>query len=132
LDAETLKEKYGDDGLVDEIVGSVNSIIQAVNAIIPSLQQGQQRVVQAQQEALDRLIQGFFSDASMKPYADLYGDGSRQLLPEQIYNRNLVLETADALVAGARQQGRNLTVQEALMMAHDICAADFKEVATRK
>ena len=50
----------------------------------------------------------------------------------QTENRNKVLELADALITGAAQQGRQLTVNEALTLAHDSVSGGFKTQAIRK
>lgn len=133
VDSEALKEKYGEDELIAEIVGPVNATIKAINALLPQLEQGVQHSQQNEQQALIREIEGFFTDESLKPYRELYGDSTngQTLQPEHWDRRNKVLETADALMAGAKLQGRNIDVREALELAHDSVSTEFKETAVR-
>jgi hypothetical protein len=132
VDREALVEKYGNEELVGEIVGPVNEAIAQINAVLPDLMTGVQSVQQSRQEALSRQIDQFFGGDELKTYAEFYGKDSASMAEPQIENRNKVLELADALIAGAAQQGRNLTVGEALMLAHDSVSGSFKVQAIRK
>ena len=89
-----------------------------------------QTAKQTQTEALSRTVKDFFGGKDLAPYATAYGkDGS--LTTEQVTMRSKVLETADALISGAAFQGRNLSVQDALMLAHDTVASGLKETVIR-
>jgi len=134
VDADALKEKYGEDELIDQIVAPVNATIQAINSILPQLEQGVQQSQQNEQHALVREIESFFGDDSLEPYRDLYGDSNSDepLAEEQWERRNKVLETADALIAGAELQGRKLSTREALELAHDTVSTEFQKQAVRK
>ena len=131
IDAAQLKEKYGEDELVEAVVGPVNATIAAINAVLPQLMQGQQAVQDARMQALDRQIGEFFGGDAMKPFASFYGDGTAEFTPEQLTQRNKVLETADALLFGAKAQGRNLTTEEALVSAHDLVSGEFRTETVR-
>lgn len=132
VDMKALKEKYGEDGLIDEIAGPMNAMIAAVNSVLPILNQGVQQTQQTAQDQLQKIVTDFYAGESLKPYAKLYGDGKTRLTVEQLESRNNMLEQADALMLGAKQMGRNLTVDEALHMAHDIVSSDFRETAARE
>lgn len=131
IDTAQLKEKYGEDDLIDAVVGPVNATVAALNAVLPQLMQGQQAVQNAEMQTLNRQIDEFFGGDGMKPFTSLYGDGKSELTQEQLDHRNKVLETADALVFGAKAQGRNLTTQEALTASHDLVSSEFKTEAVR-
>lgn len=132
VDAAKLKEQYGDEALIDAIVGPVNSAIEQINAILPVVQTTQHRAQQAQAESLDREIQGFFGGKELEPYKEQYGTNPAALSPEQVAARQKVLELADALAGGAMHQGRQLSVGEALQLAHDAVSGGTKEQAARK
>jgi hypothetical protein len=131
VDAVKLKEKYGEDELIDAITGPVNAAIEQINAILPQVTEGHKAVKEAEVNALMQAITTFFGSDPLKPYGEVYGTGERELTPEQVQHRNLVLESADALIAGAKLQGRNLTVQDAMLAAHDHVSSKFKETAVR-
>jgi len=131
IDVEGLSERYGDPDLIKEIAGPINAAIDAINGYLPDITSGVAAVQQGRVAQLQQIIDGFFADPEIQPYADLYGAG-KDLTKEQLEARGRVLETADALVVGARQQGRSLTVQEAIALAHDSVSADHKTAAIRK
>ncbi len=118
--------------MIDAIVGPVNATVAAINAIMPIIQQTQQRSQQAELETLNRQVEGFFGGKELEPYTEVYGNAKSVPTPEQIASRNKVLETADALMVGARLQGRELTLGEALTLAHDSVSGSFKAKAARQ
>lgn len=132
VDVAKLKEKYGDDDLIDEIVGPVNQVVQSINDMLPKLQAGNQTAAQqAEIEAVAQQVDGFFGGESLKPYRELYGDG-KNLTEEQFNRRNAVLDTAYDLIVGASSlRGQKLSLEEALQNAHDIVARDFRDKAVR-
>jgi hypothetical protein len=133
IDADAMKNKYGADEMIDEIVAPVNAAIEAMNQVIPQIQQGHQA---SQQNELDRVIvqvEGFFGDARMGPYAPLYGDPKSGVTPAQKAKRDEVLDNAYSLVIGARAAtGRNLQLDEALTLAHEMVSKDYKVQAIRQ
>jgi hypothetical protein len=76
-------------------------------------------VMASTQQAVD----GFFSQESMKPYTEHYKDAAK---------RNKVIETAAAIINGGRIQGRNFSLNDALIMAHDATASPVMKAAARK
>lgn len=132
VDAKALKAKYGDEPLIDEIVGPVNAMIEQLHTMLPVVQQTQSRAQQAQLESMGRQIDSFFSGKDMEPYKDEYGTESAKLNEKQLDARKKVLEFADALVGGATQQGRQLSVDQALQMAHDATSGGTKVQAARQ
>lgn len=65
-------------------------------------------------------------------FGDLYGKDSLQLSEAQQTARRNLGGIADQIRAGAKQQGRELTVTEALNRAHLIVSADHSRQAVRK
>lgn len=133
--AKALAEKFGNEDLLSEVIGTLAGPLNAaIIAVQPLLQQAkaQQAVaVQTQVENLGRAVEGFFTSKDMEPFKDIYGT-DKTLTPERITARQKVLEMADALVAGAQMQGRRLSVEEALALAHDATASPVKEKVIRE
>ena len=131
---KALKETYGEDagGLIDAMVGKVNPLIEQLTKAMPIVEHTQQRAQAAQADMLARQIDGFFSGKELESYKDEYGTNAAQLNDKQLGQRTKVLEYADALIGGARQQGRNLSFDEAMTLAHDATSGGLKETAARK
>ena len=133
VDADKLKEQYGDDEIIDAIVGPVNSAINTMNQMIPQLQQGQQAAQQAEVERVSKQVEEFFGDEAMQPYTDLYGDSSQGLTDEQLEYRNKVLDTAyDMMMGASTLRNQNLPLQDALSYAHEVVTKDHQQAAARK
>lgn len=132
VDVAAMVEKYGNEELVTEIAGPVNAAIELINAVLPDLMTGVQSIHASRQDTLTRQIDGFFGGDELKSYAEFYGQASASMTEPQVQNRNKVLELADSLIAGAAQQGRKLTTDEALTLAHDSVSGGFKVQAIRK
>lgn len=132
IDLKALKEKHGEEELLDEIIGPVNATINALNAVIPQVQQGVQAIRQTEMDATTAEIHKFFDDSKMEPFRKFYGGVEQDRTPEQLEHRRAVLEKALEIKAGAATLHRELTLQQALIEAHDIASADFREQAVRK
>lgn len=134
LNADALKDHYGDTKLIDEIVTPVNAAIKQINDMLPMIQQSQTASKNAELQSLGRQIEGFFGAKEMEPYTQLYGKFSdtSKLSNEQIETRNKVLEMADTLVAGAKLQGHQMSIDEALQRAHDSLSSGYKKTAARQ
>ena len=131
-----LKEKYGEDELIDELVDGlltpVNGTIQAINAIIPSLQQGQQAAEQAANDQVVKQVENFFTADALTPYQEFYGEPGN-MTDAQVQHRNEVLDRAFEIRLGAEQlRGQRLSIDDALSMAHELVSRDFKETAVRR
>lgn len=131
IDEAALAEKYGDADLIADVVGPVNAAIDTINSFLPDLTSGVASVQQTRAETLAKQIDQFFGGDELKPYADLYGKTFEDGTPDQRKKRASVLETADALVTGAQLQGRRLSTNEALALAHDAVSAGHKVAAVR-
>ncbi len=132
IDVKPLKEKYGEDALIEELVNPINNAIKYINAILPQVQAVQQNSQRAELETLSQQIESFFGSKEMQPYAEVYGTAARELTPPQIEQRNKVLEMADALLAGAKMQGRWLSLDDVMKMAFDSFSGNMKASAARK
>ena len=132
VDADELKKEYGEDTLIDAIVGPVNATIKAVNNLIPKLKESAQVADQTQTDQVKREVDGFFGDKALEPYREVYGDDTKGLSSEQIQHRNQVLDTAYNLMVGANVlHGRKLSIREALDQAHSVVAAPHAEKAAK-
>lgn len=133
IDADSLKRQYGDDEMVDAIVGPVNDAINALNNMVPQVQQAQIVAKQSEIEEMGRQVDTFFGGDSLKGYGDLYGSGSDGLSEDQYAKRVEVLDKAYDLRVGAAQvHNREMGLHEALELAHEIVAKDFHSKATRQ
>ncbi len=128
---DALIEKHGNEDLVREIAEPFNDMMKRINEVLPDLMSGVQSIRDSRQQALARQIDQFFGSEDLKSYEEVYGLDSKDLSDDQVGTRNKVLEFADALVAGASLQGRKLSTEEALVLAHDSVSGEFKEKAIR-
>jgi len=132
LDAKVLAEQGGIELPVAEaLVGPINELVGQFNQVLPIVRQNVESTKNSAQAALQQVVDGFFGGDDMQSFAEFYGDGER-LTDDQLAKRGEVLETADALVAGATLQGRGLTVPEALTMAHDMVAIEHRDQIARR
>jgi hypothetical protein len=131
IDVQAMVDKFGNQELIEAIVGPVNAAIAAMAPIVEGATAAQTQAKQAASETLAKTVQDFFTGKAMKPYADAYGMALSSLTREQVDARSKVLETADALIAGAAFQGRQLSVDEALTLAHDSVSSGLKESVIR-
>lgn len=131
IDVTALAEKYGNPELVNEMAGPVNAMIQQFNAVLPMVLGGVSSIEQSRKETLSRQVEQFFTQKELEPFTKVYGK-IESMDNEQVAARNKVLETADALIAGAAQQSRKLSITDALTMAHDHVSVGFKREAVRQ
>jgi hypothetical protein len=132
INIQEMVEKYGNEELVKALAGPVNAAIALLNPIVQDATASRAQARQAQMETLAKTVQDFFTDANMAPFAETYGKDLGTLTPAQVETRSKVLETADALIAGAAYQGRQLSVQDALTLAHDSVSSGTKETIIRE
>jgi len=132
VDIATLKQTYGDEPLIDALVGPINRAIQEMNAMLPVTREAKKRAEMIQLETLGKQVDSFFGGKEMKVYTDSYGVDSASLTDSQIQSRQKILEYADALIGGSRMQGRNLGLEEALQLAFDSVTSSAKEQVARE
>jgi hypothetical protein len=130
INIDEMVAKFGNEDLIRELAGPVNAAIAALAPIVQGATAAQAQAKQVAQEQLAKTVETFFTDSNMASYAEAYGKAG-SLTPAQIETRQKVLETADALIAGAAFQGRTLSVQDALVLAHDAASSGIKETVIR-
>lgn len=113
LTAEDIEEQP------EALLEQLNLAIQTVNQQQQFLNQQQEQArIQYQMQVAQEVVD-FFESPQMKPFADYYGDKVVLNNP----NVSRVLLEADAIMAGAKQQGREMTPIDALQAAHDMITA---------
>lgn len=133
IDVDKLKDKYGDeDALLDEMISPINAAISGINAVIPGLQQTLQAAQQTEQNAAAARINEFFDTETVKPYRKLYGGADKPMTEAQIAARGRLMDMADLILGGAQSQYQNMSLEDALLAAHDVVSADFRETAVRR
>ena len=147
IDVEKLRENYGsDEPLVDVIKGlqEQNALLQEQNKQQfeqqENLKQNQQDNSQESQLVFQQ-IDNFFTQDNLKLYGDFYGPGKdakgnvvqpESLTPGNKANRHAVLELADQIIAGSALQGSELSVPDALELAHLSVTSPIKEQKIRE
>lgn len=132
LDAGAMAEELGaNEDVINKFISPINAVLTRINSVLPDLMSGIHTVQRTKTDQLVRQVDAFFSSPDLASYADSYGKDFASLTEGQIETRNKVLETADALVSGAKQQGRQLSVTDALMIAHDHVSAGLKAKTIR-
>ena len=98
--------------------------IQSVESTVVQPQESLDRATAQEVNLIDQQITNFFKSEEAKPYTDLYGtivDGATDwsgLLPGEKANRWAVIEMMDDIIAGAELNNRDISVDEAMRMAH--------------
>jgi hypothetical protein len=131
INVAEMVEKYGNQELIEALAGPLNATIAAITPVLERAEKYETQAKQTSQEALNKTVQDFFTGKDMAGYKEVYGTTPASLTKEQVDMRSKVLETADALIAGAAFQGRQLDVNEALVLAHDSVASGVKETVIR-
>lgn len=140
IDIEAIRKADPDNALLP--------VIEGVNKVLAQL--AGQRTVESPREqvrtqediALATQVMSFLGADQMKAFNDFYGpayDEARMptfdghgLTPGQKANRDALLEQADAIWVGAREHGRNLTVPEALSLAHSLLTDGMRTQKVRE
>jgi len=136
IDTDALIDKFGgNEEVIAAIAGPMNKVIDQMNVALPKINANVEASENTRRQSLGQAIEDFFTGADMKSFAGIYGDSSADSLAvptdDQQQSRDKVLETADAIMTGARMQGRQLTVPEALTMAHDSLSVEYRTEVAR-
>jgi len=132
INAEELKERYGDDDMVDALVGPLNKTIEAINRQAEQLESGRRAAEQAEIERVSKHVDEFFDDDRLSDYSELYGTSQKGLSEDQLQHRNKVVDTAFDLISGAQAlRNQQMNLDEALELAHDVVSKDFNETKVR-
>jgi len=128
INVQELTEKFGNEELIAAIAGPINAQVAALGPLLAEVQATRERENATHQATVAKTVQDFFSGEEMKSFESVYGPVAYEAkTPEQQRTVSRVLEMADALIAGAAYQGRDVPIPEALMLAHDSIASGFKE-----
>ena len=130
VDVAALHQIYGaDEVLIAKMAEPLNRTIAEINKVLPKIRAQEQASQQQQLETFGRQLDTFFgsSDAT-----ETYGKTAGTATEAQLAERIKVVELADALIAGGRQQGRVLSLDEALQMAYDATTTVTKTATARK
>ena len=142
VDVDKLRETYGkEEPLVDVIVEMQKQNKLLVEQNEKQASQQQTRVSDKELKVIGEQIDDFFADDDLKLYEDFYGPGKNatggmtqpnELTPGNRANRAALLELGDQLIAGTALQGREMSVSEALNLAHLSITAPIKEQKIRE
>lgn len=131
IDTEALIEKYGNEEIVLAMAAPINDAITQMQSWMPQVQAAITTSERTQRNTLGKAIDTFFGSKEMAPYEGLYGKPEEARTPEQTEKYQSVLEQADAIIAGAAQQGRMITFEDAMESAHADISKGFTEKAVR-
>lgn len=132
FDIDALKKTYGKDEPFIKELERANTLFDSMNQVMPWLKESQARQRQAEMDTLGKQVDTFFTDKELEPYASAYGKASAELKPEQFANRQKVLETADLLIRGSKVTGKQMSLTDALTLAHDSVSGPIKTQAVRQ
>jgi hypothetical protein len=129
IDIETLRQQYGtEEPLIAKLAEQEKELTE-----FRTFRQQYQAQAQAQQlDTLGRDIDGFFAAKELAPYHATYGTAAATATPEQMAKREEVLKLADAIVGGAKQNGVQLSLTQALQHAFDATSAPIAKQAARQ
>lgn len=131
INRDALIEKYGNEEIIDALLGPMQERIDALDVLMPEVRASAASAKRVQQDTLGKMIDTFFEGSEMVPYNGLYGEPGTARTPEQTEKFNGVLELADAIVAGAAEQGRTITFEDAMESAHADISKGYAEKAVR-
>lgn len=132
FDVAELKKQFGDEPLIEKLVGPINQAIERINGIMPVVDQYQASTRDAQLAKIGQQVDGFFAGKELEPLREHYGSDVSKLTPEQTAARQKVLEVADAIYGGAKLQGRILSLDECLQWSLDSLTGDLRKTIVRQ
>ena len=146
VDIEKLRKQYDDDAIVDVVAQMQDQIEQlheeASKRPEPASDpQAQERVIRAkvqEEAAMEQQIGQFFGGSDLKGYNEFYGKVLKNssdwnnLSIDQKKNRMDVLNMADQIIIGAEAQGRDMSIDDALNLAHLSISEPVREKVIRE
>jgi hypothetical protein len=121
-DLKTFAEENGD-AIVERLLKPLkDEVIEPVRRMQAALEVSQQNAVRAE-------AQSTLADLSTK-FKDVYGEDGKANPIQQQTRQNLA-NLADQIRAGAKLQGKEMSVKDALTRAHSIVTADRRDQAVR-
>ncbi len=134
VDMDAIKEQYGDDSAIVKAM----TVMQARLDSIPEQPTGQPTYDNVYEgvrhdDPMRATVDKFFTDPTVKPYKDFYGEGvdTAKLTQEQHSNRFKMLQMAEDIVIGSQAHGRDITVEAAMEAAHLLVSEPVREKAVR-
>lgn len=131
-DLDALIETHGNEDLLKAIIGPINAVIDRVNDAAKKVSNSENFLRNTEQEALVTVAQNFFKSPEIKPFNETYGIEAQNLTDKQLENRMKLFEQADIMVAGARDHGVDISVQDALERAHILLSQGTRDEALRQ
>lgn len=131
IDPAKLREKFGDDPELQAVVEQQNALTQVLQVLAPQMLNSQQFIQDQEHQAMRREVDGFFESGELSNYSDAYGVAGK-MSDEQVGRRNQVLQYASDLMDGAQASGRQITLTQALELAHHSVGREFDKNAARK
>ena len=146
VDIEALRKQYEDDAIVD-VVAQMQDQIEELHEEASkrpepaSDPQAQERVIRAkvqEEAAMEQQIGQFFGGSDLKGYNEFYGKVLKNssdwnnLSIDQKKNRMDVLNMADQIIIGAEAQGRDMSIDDALNLAHLSISEPVREKVIRE
>jgi len=131
-DAAALIKEHGNDELISALIAPLNAIIDQVNAVAGKISHSEEFLRRTEEGALVTATQDFLRSKEMESFRDAYGVEIKDLTKEQVDSRMKLFEQADIIVAGARDHGKDITVQDALERAHILVSHGTRDEAIRQ
>ncbi|MBE3119232.1 MAG: hypothetical protein IMZ50_10825 [Candidatus Atribacteria bacterium] len=132
VDVDALIEQFGNPDLIRTIVGPMNDLREALAPMLEKIEGSHGFIGRMQAAQTRQLLDGFFSAGEMSDYGEFYGADTGKLTEDQCNARNKVLVMADNILTGSRERGRELSMEQALQIAHDSVTAGIKTETIRK
>lgn len=129
--AEALIEEHGEENaeLITKLAAPLQVLYAKVQALLPAVERGSERAAAAENAALQTQIGAFFESEPLKPFVAFYGDAAKGRTVVELERFEGVLLQADAIIAGAISQDRDVSVEDALLAAHFGISADYQAEA---
>jgi len=143
IDFTALEKEYENDpivGVLKQVVEQNQALANEVTTLKTSTTQGDDKVSQAQAQedaAIAQQIDVFFARPDVVEYKDVYGEVPKDskdwdaLTQGQIKKRWAVVEQANLILTGAKQQGMDMPLDEAFERAHLLVTEDVREQTIR-
>ena len=143
IDFTALEKEYENDpivGVLKQVVEQNQALANEVTTLKTSTTQSDDKVSQAQAQedaAIAQQIDVFFARPDIVEYKDVYGEVPKDskdwddLTQGQIKKRWTVVEQANLILLGAKQQGMDMPLDEAFERAHLLVTEDVREQTIR-
>ena len=130
VNLDAIKEQYGDDSAIVKFAEDMQARLNS----IPEQQAAERVDNTPHDDPMRATVDKFFTDSTLKPYVDFYGEGNdtEKLTQGQFNHRHDMLQMAEDIVVGSQAHGRNITVEAAMEAAHLLVSEPVREEAVRK